>query len=246
MEDVANALRAGIIAAQSGNKDEARAWFVQVVKADPRSEMAWLWLSSVMPTTEQAIQCLDHLLTINPANPQAREAKEILQVRLLLEEASLVEQQAASKPQSTTPRISVRLGELLVEQRVLTQAQLTQALNEQQRLARKGRPSRLGEVLISGKLIRRDQLAAALRTQIDQVRQTTHESVVTSLGQYLVQHNYITSNQLAKALSIQAEATRKGRTPKLGDVLIRNGYLTQSQLERALLEQSEEYGLHFR
>ena len=246
MDDVADALRSGIIAAQSGNRDEARAWFVHVVKHEPRNEAAWLWLSSVMPTTEQAIKCLDHLLTINPANQQAREAEEIMQVRMLLEEASFVQQQQSGQATGASPKASLRLGDLLISQNVLTPAQLDNALREQQRLTRLGRPSRLGEVLLSSKLIRREQLAAALRAQIDGVKRTSEPNLVMSLGQYLVRQNHITGDQLARALASLAEQKRRGRDVKLGEVLVRSGYITQGQLERALLEQRREYELNFR
>lgn len=245
MADGNNDLRAGIVAAQSGNKYEARACLLRAVSVEPRNEIAWLWLSSVVPTTEQALKCIDHLLVINPANTHALQAKETLQVRMLLEEASLLEKRRTGQLHPTIHRASLRLGDLLVDQGVLTRAQLDAALGEQQRLARLGRPTRLGEVLLSGKHIRREQLAAALRAQIDALKYQ-ESSAVTSLGQYLVKRNYLSSDELAHALSLQSKDARGSTMPKLGDVLVRYGYLTQSQLDRALTDQSHEYELQFR
>lgn len=246
MSHVIDDLRAGMVAAQAGKRDEARAWFIQVLQSEPRNETAWLWLSSVMPTTEQASKCIDHLLSLNPANDKAHEAKEILRVRMLLEEATLVPQ-TVTRPGSRLPQgTSHRLGELLIEQRVLSQAQLEKALAEQQRQIRQGKHPRLGEVLLNSKLIRREQLAAALRTQIEGVKDR-HGQAVEALGEYLVRANYITAAQLAHALAEQSAAARKTRhAPRLGDVLIKNGFITRIQLERALSDQSREYDLQFR
>ncbi len=247
MTELSDTFRAGLIAAQSGKKDEARAWFIQTVKQEPANEQAWLWLSSVMPTTEQALKCIEHLLTINPQHQQALEARDILRVRVLLEESSLVRRQPGTPQPQAPAQASFRLGDLLVQQRVLTPQQLDTALREQQRLMRLGKSARLGEVLLNTKVISRDQLAAALRAQIDEVKQSSESSsLVTSLGQYLVSRKYITSAQLARALSLQTEGSRNTRGAKLGDVLVRCGYITQSQLERALIEQAREYELHFR
>ena len=245
MLDVNAVLQTGLAAAQAGNKAEAHACFVAVIEQDRRNELAWLWLSSVLPTAEQALKCLDHLLTINPDNVQAREAKEILQVRMLLEEASIFKHSKTDAPPASSALGTMRLGELLVDRGILTREELGKALAEQVRLSGKGKRLRLGEVLVNLKLIRREQLAMALHKQMEAMRRQSQGSPVTSLGQCLVERTYITPEQLAYALSIQSAGKQRGSVPKLGDVLIKLGYVTDIQLERVLKEQAEEYNSHF-
>lgn len=67
-------LKAGIRAAQKGNKDKARELLEGVVKQSPNNEVAWIWLASVMTTTAARRACLERVLKINPKNERARQA----------------------------------------------------------------------------------------------------------------------------------------------------------------------------
>lgn len=73
---------------------------------------------------------------------------------------------------TTTPRKKVRLGELLVEQKIITEEQLQQALAEQKRSGRK-----LGRVLTDMELVREEKLnevlAQSLQIPFIDVRQLT-------------------------------------------------------------------------
>ena len=64
-------LQQGIAAARNGEKDRARALLQEAVRRDPRSEAAWLWLSSVANDTAERVFCLRKLLEINPNNENA-------------------------------------------------------------------------------------------------------------------------------------------------------------------------------
>lgn len=64
-------LQRGIAAAREGRADEARQLLAQAIKANPRSETAWLWMSGVVQTNEQRIHCLQQILAINPNNELA-------------------------------------------------------------------------------------------------------------------------------------------------------------------------------
>lgn len=64
-------LQQAITAARAGQKEEARRLLVQVLKANPRSEMAWLWMSAVVETSAERIHCLKQVLAINPQNEMA-------------------------------------------------------------------------------------------------------------------------------------------------------------------------------
>lgn len=73
-EDIQNLLKTGIEAAQSGNKIIARHILEQVVNKDPKNEMGWLWLASVVDTVDERRDCLQRVLSINPNNERARQA----------------------------------------------------------------------------------------------------------------------------------------------------------------------------
>ncbi|HEY0735129.1 MAG TPA: hypothetical protein VGD69_09510 [Herpetosiphonaceae bacterium] len=241
--DVATAdLQAGIAATRAGDKEQARNYFIRALKHEPGNETAWLWLSHVMPTVEQALRCIDHLLTINPHNTQAQEARDVLNIRLLLEEAAVLRPQAATPPPST-PQRRYMLGEALVEARVLTPQQLEAALKEQQRLARKKKPLRLGEVLLRMKMVRPQQLEAAVAAQVETL--PSSEGVSVQLGEYLVRRGLVTRAQLHQGLAQQNELKRKGHTVLLGDVLVRCGYLAREQLHHAIIEWQQQYNLSF-
>jgi tetratricopeptide (TPR) repeat protein len=236
-------LQAGLAASRSGDKEQARACYIRALKHDPGNQTAWLRLSSVMPTVEQALRCVEHLLTINPRHAQALEAREVLQVRLLLEEAAVVQTPA---PPASTPQRRYLLGEALVEARVLTQQQLDAALVEQRRLAQKKKPMRLGEVLLRMKLVRPEQLEAAVASQIESMPSAPDAGVTGQLGDYLLRRNLVTRAQLLQGLAQQNELKRQGRPMLLGDVLVRCGYIQREQLNRALVEWQQHYDTCFR
>jgi hypothetical protein len=87
--DFALQVRKGIAAARSGRSDEARRLLQTVVRADPDNEMAWLWLSGLMPTDHQKRDCLEHVLRANPRNGYARAGLVRLQETIRTEEEVL-------------------------------------------------------------------------------------------------------------------------------------------------------------
>ncbi len=64
-------LRQSILAAQTGNRSEARRLLTQVVADDPYSEQAWLWLSNIAETDRQREVCLENVLAVDPQNTYA-------------------------------------------------------------------------------------------------------------------------------------------------------------------------------
>lgn len=66
-------LRAGITAVKNGDRRHGRALLEAVLEADERNEMAWLWLSGAVETTEERQICLENVLAINPANALAQK-----------------------------------------------------------------------------------------------------------------------------------------------------------------------------
>jgi len=66
-----NALQDAIMAARTGNRDQALVLLLQIVAQEPRNAEAWLWLSRAMETNEQRIECLHRVLEISPAHQAA-------------------------------------------------------------------------------------------------------------------------------------------------------------------------------
>jgi hypothetical protein len=64
-----------------------------------------------MPSTDQALRCIEHLLTINPRHVRARELHEVLRVRLIVEEAAVLHTEA---PPNSTMWRRYLLGQALV------------------------------------------------------------------------------------------------------------------------------------
>jgi tetratricopeptide (TPR) repeat protein len=64
-------LRAGMAALQAGNKLEAQNYLLQVVKADPDNEQAWLGLAAAAELAYETAAALARVVAINPSNEQA-------------------------------------------------------------------------------------------------------------------------------------------------------------------------------
>lgn len=123
---------------------------------------------------------------------------------------------AATSGGSATGRL---FGELLVEEKLITPAQLETALRRQA-----GSPTYLpiGQVLLADKLITRKQLNALLQRHRKRSR----------LGAILVKAGRITAAQLEEALTHQ----RRSALP-IGETLIRLGYVSETTMRDALCTQ---------
>jgi len=64
-------LRAGIEAAESGDRERARDLLARVVAKDRRNVEAWLWLSEVVDDPDGKAHCLERILVVDPGNEQA-------------------------------------------------------------------------------------------------------------------------------------------------------------------------------
>ena len=72
-KDASQLLRAGIKAAQDGNRREARALLLQATEVEPENENAWLWLASISDYPEELLVFLNNILNVNPHNERALE-----------------------------------------------------------------------------------------------------------------------------------------------------------------------------
>lgn len=72
-------LQTAIALARSGDQLGARRLLVQIVRAEPANEVAWLWLAGVLETAAERRQALQTCLRFNPQAGQARRALEALE-----------------------------------------------------------------------------------------------------------------------------------------------------------------------
>ncbi len=59
---------------EAGNTDQARSLLLEKLKADPRNDVAWFWMSKAVATDELREECLQEALKYNPKNTFARAA----------------------------------------------------------------------------------------------------------------------------------------------------------------------------
>lgn len=130
-----------------------------------------------------------------------------------LESGPTPERATASAP----PADDLKLGELLVQAGVLTEAQLREALRRQREEPR--RRVLLGDLLVELKLVTRERLREVMERAGRRTR----------LGEILVAQGAITREQLEFALE---EQQRTGL--RLGEILVRRSFLTDEAMKQAL------------
>jgi hypothetical protein len=68
----------GITAYRAGDKAQARHLLIAAIRQNPQDEQAWLYMSGLVETDAQRLDCLRRVLVINPDNLAARQAIEEL------------------------------------------------------------------------------------------------------------------------------------------------------------------------
>lgn len=161
-----------LIAIEAGDRALARRLLANLVRGNPRHELAWLRLASVVDDRHQVADCLQRVLAINPNNVTAREwldqvnrvvtqpfeARAILASTILDDEILLAEPGDEERP---VPR----LGQYLLDYQFITGEQLKHALLVQRSSIGHGQPRRIGDILLSTGAITAERLDFAVREQ---------------------------------------------------------------------------------
>ncbi len=113
-------------------------------------------------------------------------------------------------------KIPKKLGEILVENGLLTEAQLVEALAAQKRERKL-----LGEIIVDLGFTTKEKLHGTLAHQFGSI-----------LGEILITRGYLTFDQLQDALDEQKNSSRT-----LGDILIDKGFITETGLMDGLSRQ---------
>jgi hypothetical protein len=72
------AFQMGVAAAAGGRNEEARYYFTQVTRADPRQVRAWLYLAHLATSPLEAWGYVEQARAIDPSNPQVVDAVEVV------------------------------------------------------------------------------------------------------------------------------------------------------------------------
>ncbi|HEU5100401.1 MAG TPA: hypothetical protein VFU22_15340 [Roseiflexaceae bacterium] len=216
-------------AARQGDHATAYRLMCQALIENPAFVPAWLSMSKLVDDPTRQRECLERALALDPSNEVARDAIETLRLKDLLASVCapvLIEHTPA-------PR---QIGAYLVEQQLISQAQLQEALIEQRR-RRSGDAIQLGDLLIERRWITSNVLARALVAQLQERIQRRTGSAPRFLGEYLIVENIITSAQLEAALDEQIRLRLQGQRVPLGNLLVRKQFLTARVLQKVLDDQ---------
>ena len=168
-----------LVAIRARNLIEARRLLVEAVRREPRHEKSWLALASVLSDMSQAIDCLERVLIINPANGTAKEwlnlARQEQQARKATS-ATLTELLDDDKADPALGEIKIdepgdqdrpvpRLGKFLIDYKFISEEELRVALLAQRKAASTGTLRRLGDILVDKGILTRERLEFALKQQ---------------------------------------------------------------------------------
>jgi DNA-binding response OmpR family regulator len=172
-------LQAAKQAAQNQDINQARKYYLHVLRIDPTNEEALMWLAWYTNDPFEGVRYLERLVAAHPDNPRLKEFLEAGKKRVgeldtlitgsnILNYWHVVEQVQEDRirkgvDRRTTPILPV--GQLLLKKQIITQQQLETALSLHDMLNRVGTPKKLGEVLLEYGYLTKEQLNAVLGEQ---------------------------------------------------------------------------------
>ena len=102
---------------------------------------------------------------------------------------------------------------------------------------------RIGQLLLRRGLITPAKLAKALIIQ--QQERSRARTAPQVLGEYLVEHGYITAAQLEAVLTEQIRLDQQGKRYSLGQLLVRMNLMSKDEVERAAKEYEKTFWTQF-
>ena len=87
-------LKEAVSAIKEGKKAHGKKLLIEVLQDDPKNEVAWLWMSTVLQDISQKEECLEKVLELNPNNQSAQKGLASLQKKRRLD---------SPKPSPTPP-----------------------------------------------------------------------------------------------------------------------------------------------
>jgi hypothetical protein len=222
--------RAAEQAVRQGDREAAYRLMCQALIENPAYVPAWLSISKLVDDPNRQRECLERVLALEPGNQAAHDGIETLRLKELLASVHA----PALIDHAPEPR---QIGAYLVEQRIISQAQLHDVLTEQRQRRRRGESIQFGDLLIERRLIAPNTLACALVAQLQERVERRSGHAPRFLGEYLIAEKIITPMQLEAALEEQILLRLEGRPVALGHLLLRKHYLTARALQKVLDDQ---------
>jgi len=230
----------GIRAAQRGDREGAYRLIRQALLEDSQYAPAWYYMSFLIDDDERRRECLEWALKLAPDYAEAREALEQLRIHQLLASArSIVAPEYLPAPR--------KIGDYLVDQKMISASQRDEALAELQQIRNKtkrgviedAKAKRFGDILLQRGWLAPRQLADALVRQ--QQERSRSGQRPQRLGEYLLINNLISAEQLAAALAEQAALRMRGKHTRIGELLVRGGWLAPASLSSILDQQHDDF-----
>jgi hypothetical protein len=150
----------------------ARTLLASLVAAEPRRAEAWLLLSTLVDEVDKSIECLQHVVALDPGNARARHWLDLAnRARARQEAGASADQELEPDPDADFVELEPedrpvpRLGRYLLDFGFVSAAQLSAALDRQQAALQSGHPRLLGGILIEDGTLTQARLDFALREQ---------------------------------------------------------------------------------
>jgi hypothetical protein len=67
-------LDSALIALRNGERNKARSILADILRSNPKNELAWYWLATCVDSVQQKRDCLSRAVALNPNNLQAKAA----------------------------------------------------------------------------------------------------------------------------------------------------------------------------
>ena len=100
-------LQEAITAIKKGDKVTGKKLLIEVLRADPQNETAWLWMSTAVEGLDQRKECLEKALAINPDNKNAQRSLETIRIKLDMQSGK----PSANLSQTPQPAVAIAEGE---------------------------------------------------------------------------------------------------------------------------------------
>jgi hypothetical protein len=205
--------------------------------SDSRQRKDCLERASVLAPDNEQIQIayLEAYIVVEPNDVTAqRRLAEIRTMQLLLDVKTT---HFHDKPRARL------IGDILLSIKAISGDELHEVLRLQTSGSVIATDRRLGQLLLKKGLITPSKLAQALIIQQQERSQLRIAPQV--LGEYLVEQNYITPQQLELALAEQLRLDQKGQRLSLGQILVRLNLISQTRIDQAAKENEVSFWSKF-
>lgn len=222
--------------------DDATAYQLlrRVLLEHPTFVPAWISMSKIVTDGKQQRECLERALALDPENEVARERLEQLHIKELLASVSHVDR-ATRRPTRrklgdflvaagaiTAGQLRATLGEQSLRKRQGESILLGELLLQNGLVT----PETLAQALVQ-------QTLAWVPAQQQGWENEAHS--IERLGDYLIAEQLVTPAQLEAALVEQICLRQQGTHVQLGQIFVRKGWLRAAILEHILARQRREF-----